>query len=181
MPAVTPTGWLDAQVFVPFIDTDWIRTCLGALRQQMIAAHPVFTGGDYTYAHLIEERWQAGETFIIVEDDILVWPGGIDALLECPEPWCSLKHMIGGGWASNLGCTKFDASLLVGDPWAGESRPVKNECDGPLARMLQARGFVQHFHGPAVLHMNAAHWPTSYDSRWDTPEHRTATIARLHS
>lgn len=49
---------------------------------------PVKTEGVYGYCEYFQTRWKEGKTFLNIEQDIVVWPGAIQALWTCPRPWC---------------------------------------------------------------------------------------------
>ena len=51
--------------------------------------YPIKTDDKYTYSEYFKDRWQVGETFINVEQDIIVWPGAIESLWNCPKEFCA--------------------------------------------------------------------------------------------
>lgn len=134
---------------------------LSVLRSQLIRPRLENTGpADDGYQDVIEQLWAERETFVLIEGDILPWPGAVEAIWDCPEPWCDYAFLLGGGYSGlGLGCVKFDASLMDEDPWI-EGRPERwDEVDGRLLRKLQARGFKNHRHSPPVIHLHEVHWP----------------------
>ena len=44
------------------------------------------------YYHLLARMWEKGETFLVVEHDIVAWPGAAQTLENCPGLWCTLPH-----------------------------------------------------------------------------------------
>jgi len=72
------------------------------------------TSGDVeAYWRLLCELWKAGETFIIVEHDIVPGPGTLQAMWDCEQPWCAYPYPVGTPWETPcLGCSKFDARLM---------------------------------------------------------------------
>lgn len=68
------------------------------------------------YADEMEKRWQGDEDLIIVEQDKEIFPGQMEEMLSCPEPWCAYTYWINpvphtalvlGGF----GVTRFSAQV----------------------------------------------------------------------
>jgi hypothetical protein len=81
-------------------------------------AERIYVGeSDFEYGILLEQLWSAGETFMLVEHDIVIHEGLVEEFAACPEEWCSSPYTYfdqpvttsGGG----LGCTKFAAELMA--------------------------------------------------------------------
>jgi len=72
---------------------------------------------DLAYGELLERLWAKGETFLVVEHDIIIGRDTIPEFATCEEEWCSAPYTYfdqpvttsGGG----LGCTKFGAELMA--------------------------------------------------------------------
>jgi len=127
---------------------------------------------DTAYSDLIGNYWRDGRTFILLEDDMAPWPGAIDQLRRCPEPWCRFDYSIGFGrfGLGTLGCMKFGEPLLRTFPdlwlrWEGvhwrnlDATIVKAICDvrgGPTRDQLPADADAYlarcHTHTPAIAH-----------------------------
>ena len=87
----------------------------------MSSGYPVETydvsEDDYAYGRLLERLWLDGETFLVVEHDIIVSSSTVQSFADCEEEWCSSPYTYfnqpvttsGGG----LGCTKFDKTLMM--------------------------------------------------------------------
>lgn len=110
----------------------------------------------YSYDRLFRQLWGAGEPFILVEHDIVPWPGALAQLWSCPEPWCGYAYHVHGELRSYLGCTKFDPSRLGPVPlpaelvsWLGMDRVIE--------KTLMTAGHAGHRHGPPVSHLNFTH------------------------
>ncbi len=129
-------------------------TAAHALRCAMPDAELVFVGDDdYAYARLVEALW--GESFILVEHDIVVGPDTLRELIDCPEPWCGFPYLEepASNPVTGLGCTKLDARLMDVPPW--DMTPTWGNVDASLiGRIRDERGNVEHRHGPALDHLN---------------------------
>lgn len=121
---------------------------------------------DTTYARLFGVLWATGETFALVEHDIVIRPGVLDELAACDEQWCAFSYSYQSSEHYGLGCVKFSADLLctypdaVAETWLEVSNvhPRGHWCnlDDRLSRVLTARCVTQHQHGPPVEHLHTA-------------------------
>ena len=118
------------------------------------------------YAALLD-IWAAGETFAVLEHDVVCRPDVIAGLDACPEPWCLYGYAdmchpeCQEAWRNQLGCTRFRAELIRAVPDAVASIPRDmwdwhNVCDG-LGENLRAAGFTHHWHSPPVEHHRQTH------------------------
>ena len=119
---------------------------------------------DDSYRRYMADLWAVGETFVNVEHDIVWWPGALEALWECPEPWCMYGYhadeIIEDGCAY-LGCTKLSAELIAGTPglWAipnDSAFPGWAVLDCHLTHYARKAGFAHHQHWPSVVNANPA-------------------------
>ena len=111
---------------------------------------------DYAYDRLFRELWDKEEPFIIVEHDIFPWPGAIQQIWECEEPWCGYQYYVHGGLHSYLGCVKFNPKEL-GDCPLPSDKLHWAEIDMKVINELVNRGRDGHLHEPAVSHLNFGH------------------------
>lgn len=110
--------------------------------------------------------WARGETFALLEHDVVCRPDIIAEFEACPEPWCVFPYDFchvecREAWRNMLGCTRFHAELLEAVPDAVSRIPAgardwHNMCDG-LGANLRAAGFTHHWHGPPVEHHRETH------------------------
>ena len=111
---------------------------------------------EFAYDRLFRRLWAEAEPFVIVEHDILPWPGAIDGLLACREEWCGHQYYVHGQLRSYLGCVKFDPVKIGPIPLPDE--PVLwSDLDLTIIRALSQRGHTGHLHGPAVVHLKYWH------------------------
>jgi hypothetical protein len=117
---------------------------------------------DYThYGRVFMQQWQSGNGFIVVEEDIVPWPGAIKELQVCPEDWCAFEFPNGiildnprQGFCWSLGCMKFSTDLVkryeASQEWQFRGW---DELDGSVIGMLPAE--TCHLHLPPVAHAKA--------------------------
>jgi hypothetical protein len=108
------------------------------------------------YARMFTEQWQSRRGFILVEHDIVPWPGALQQLDACEEELCTFEYPVGaGGWGRSLGCTKFAESLVERVPYdvTWQNR-AWDELDGGVFATLQGEA-VMHVHTPPVAHAKA--------------------------
>ena len=131
------------------------------------------TGGRDGYVSLIEHLWSERETFVIVEHDIIPWPGAIDEMWACPAAWCAFPYLLSGGYDAALGCTKFDETLMRAVHYPYTERPDRwQNAEWIIARVRDAVGFLPHRHAPPVTHLNRIHFPEPGDPRYVDDETR---------
>jgi len=65
------------------------------------------------YSKILFEYWNDHEGFIVVEHDIIPWPGALEKLWACKQLWCGHSYPLHaqGLFGGYLGCTKFSAEL----------------------------------------------------------------------
>lgn len=133
------------------LDTVKLNLGIQGLRPRMVKLER-----DFSYDQLFRELWATGQPFILVEHDIVPWPGAVQQLWTCPEPWCGFPYYVFGELRSYLGCTKFDPTRLGACPLP-EDLTAWQLMDKAIERALVARTFTGHLHQPAVSHLNFAH------------------------
>jgi hypothetical protein len=110
---------------------------------------------DFAYGRLLTELWNQGETFIVVEHDIVPWLGALEHLAACPQPYCAFPYRIGGGIGAGLGCTKIAGSLLRKLGAHDFSAVRWDLLDGKVSDAIAAAGrTTMHLHFPPVTHMH---------------------------
>lgn len=111
---------------------------------------------DYAYDKLFRNLWAQGEPFILVEHDILPWPGALVDLWKCECAWGAFQYFIFGELRSQLGCVKFDPTRLGACPLSDELVHW-SRLDWSVITGLVNRGQTGHLHGPPVTHLNYGH------------------------
>lgn len=123
---------------------------------------------DRAYCDLLARLWAEGESVLLVEHDIEIHAGVVEAARRCRHLWCAWPYE-GGAWANpgdsllyeSLGCTKFSAKMMSDEPDllavaaaltqglpAGDWRRM----DVSVAPTLKQRGYTVHSHGPVIHH-----------------------------
>lgn len=117
------------------------------------------------YCRLLSDLWEAGETFAVVEQDIVVSPETLPALAGCTGDWCGFPFpYLASDAYYGLGCVKFSAALLARIPDAmgrvalmhDETHPPRHWCrlDGWLQQVLRESGEKRCEHMPPVGHLH---------------------------
>ena len=127
------------------------------------------SGDEHAYVDLLESTWNEGGGFIVVEHDILPWPGALAELEACSEDHCMFPYIQGDRLSGFLGCTKFSAELtqtvaFPTDPVDPNRDPADHPdpamrlrwlgLDEAIAHVLVPAGFGAHLHLPPVVHLN---------------------------
>lgn len=128
-----------------------------ALRREGVYPQTVLLDGDTEYARVLSALWRASESFVLVEGDVVPWPGAVRALLDCPEPWCGHNYPIASGFnCGTLGCVKFGAALMRQWPslWVRwEGTPWRQLDIAVFRAVAAATGMIDfHVHTPPVAH-----------------------------
>lgn len=163
----------DMRVIVPFTKpTHLLQTVVDSLRLQFIQPELYKVGDDDRYWQMLDRMWRRGETFYIVEQDVLVPAGGLHQLRDCPDPWCSLPTVCHGRLiATTFGAVKFGAALMTADPGFWADIPTTwFRLDANFANKMDYPHVRPHPHFPAALHINEKQWPDSIST--DHPERK---------
>lgn len=144
------------RIFVPFTE---IQT---ATRVALIGYDytAVQLNDDYSYGDYFRQRWRSGESFINVEHDCVPWPGALEKLWNCTQPWCAFnyglpihrEHPLFGGSAVPLGCTKISDRLIAVTPTLWDEPVEWSYCDQQLPKTQ----FTVHQHFPGIVNANPA-------------------------
>lgn len=128
-----------------------------ALRAEGLNPEVVIMGDDLAYGRLLARLWRQGDGFVLVEHDIVPWPGAVSALSSCPEPYCGHRYQIAGRLGGTLGCVRFSSALIAEHPdlpsrWAGTHW---SNLDIKLTSGLWDVGVREyHLHEPPVAHLH---------------------------
>ncbi len=119
---------------------------------------------DYTnYGRVFTEQWHGGHGFIVVEEDVIPWPGALRQLDACEHEWCCFLFPNGmvtwdplSGFCDGLGCMKFATALVSRVPASVEwQNRGWDALDGAVHATLIEAGAVLHVHEPPVAHAKA--------------------------
>jgi hypothetical protein len=111
---------------------------------------------DDAYRRLLQRLWQARQTVVIVEHDVVPWYGAIEELHHCMGLWCSCSYRLQGGYGvtHSLGCTKISARLMQLTDGIWDEPRKWDVLDQHLFFAARAVGQEPHGHRPPVLHLS---------------------------
>lgn len=153
---VWPVRSRSALIVVPF--TDLAPETKAALECDRLRPRYVdVSDDDWAYWRLLDGLWRDGATFVIVEHDIVPWPGAVRAMLDCQSDWCAYPYLMGSIEGTAFGCTKFGAGVIARQPTA-VSRILPqhrgwNALDSMVTATLRRNGEPEHIHQPPVRHL----------------------------
>lgn len=126
-------------------------------------ADPVKVDGKYGYSQYFKDRWETGESFINVEHDCVIWPGAIEALEECQEPWCVYDYSLPNHRLRNLeeevngiplGCMKISTETISKIPECWDEKIDWSYCDQHLTKYALKHRLRVHQHYPGIVNAN---------------------------
>lgn len=114
---------------------------------------------DDDYRMLLRELWAEREDVVIVEHDVVPWPGSIEELWQCPCAWGTYSYRMHGGIgiAHGFGCAKLTTRLMDAVPDVWEMPGMWNVLDQRLFYDARGRGIEPHMHRPPVTHLSRRH------------------------
>lgn len=118
---------------------------------------------DSDYFDLLAELWTAGDTFTIVEHDVIVTREALDSFDTCPGDWCASPYpYLWGEPHTGLGCARFRAAILTRHPdlmgvvaeMSDDKHPARHWCrlDAWITNTLTGRGESRCENHPPVAH-----------------------------
>jgi hypothetical protein len=145
----------------------WAATKLNIETQGFYPRYEDVSSTPFSYHLLINELWNEGEKFILVEHDVLPWPGALTQLWECDCAWGAFQYLIFGNMRAYLGCVKFDPSKIIDCPTPQELCEWQR-LDQIMIKELMTRGERVHVHDPPVSHLNFSHQRMTRNTRTPT-------------
>lgn len=138
---------------------------------------------DEAYWSLLAGLWSDGETFTIVEHDVVVVQNAMRQFEECYGEWCAFPAQYVNGPYAGLACTKFSAALIARNPQAvvkaGElydsTHPPRHWCRLDAWLQRQFAGERRCFHVPVLRHIRdyKGHPQPSHGCREPAPVRRS--------
>lgn len=159
----------DISVVIPYTKTSHLlQTVVDCLRIQQVQPELVKVGKGDEYWRLLRERWELGREFIVVEQDVIVWQGGLRQLVECEQDWCTFPTMCHGRLIpTTLGCVKFGARLIERHPAFWDDIPSRwYHLDANFASKIGWPYIRPHAHFPPATHLNEVQWPDEISHRY---------------
>lgn len=120
------------------------------------------SGSQEAYFELMYKHWKEGETFIVVEHDIVPWPGALKAIFDCQSQLCAYEAPIGtfNGEYSGMGLGIWKLGEAVMDKYPDHLDDPSltrlwHKVDGEMiSRLIYDRHVEMHYHYPAVIHLS---------------------------
>ena len=162
------------QFYVPW--AEWNQQTIDAVPPGTVFVD--VSGSPTAYWEALRDIWALGETFAIIEHDVVCHDQVAPQFESCECLWgafgySSICHPeCQDAWGNMFGCTRFRAELIQACPDVVTSIPPEgrdwhNLCDWvggwhsgmnagvggpPRSQSLRAAGFSQHWHEPPVDH-----------------------------
>lgn len=134
------------------------RVCAAtlALTAEGVEFEVALCSSPFRYGEAVADRWQDGTGFILLEWDIVPWPGALTAIWECSRLLCRYPYPAAGESDFTLGCVKFSAELTRRYPMLPEQQRWTTTdweaLDGNVCVPLLEREMV-HRHSPWLAHV----------------------------
>jgi hypothetical protein len=124
---------------------------------------------DRAYFDLLARLWDRGESFVIVEHDIIPPDGGLVELAGCAHDWCAFGYPYAEfGQHYGLGCVKFSGDLIARNPDALKRVGVMRDGNHPPRHwcrldawlqdvVLPLNGETMHQHERLATHLGAGY------------------------
>jgi len=157
------------KLLIPYTKpTAQLQTVVDCIRIQAVQPVLVKTGPGDDYWTMIRDAWEEGDEFFIVEQDVIVWQGGLRQLDECPQDWCTFPTMCHGRMISTtLGCVKFGKQMIERNPGLlDDIETTWYHLDASIADKMGWPYFRPHAHWPPATHLNEVQWPDSISTRF---------------
>lgn len=154
-----------AQVIVPFVHGMLHEGTVDVLERSGVqfALYQIDPADEFAYANLFATAWSRGETFVILEHDVLPTVEQLWAIVGCDHDWCSYPYDDDITLAGPMfGLVRFHRRLMerfehlpgsalhIG---TGHPHPVYWwNVDNRVARDLNIRHVTHTFHLPPVRH-----------------------------
>jgi hypothetical protein len=121
------------------------------------------TLGQYGYWSTLAGLWDQGEGFVLIEGDIVVWPGAVQEMIDHPGDWAARPYWINGELRPAFGCIKFTDELIARHPTLFFDLPeMRREwwaMDMGVYEALEAGGEKLEVLWPAVTHLKILQCP----------------------
>lgn len=158
-PNPTSVEWPDVNIFLPYTKF-YPATPISLIGFNY---QPVKTEGEFGYSQYFKDRWAEGQTFINIEQDVVVWPGAIRALWQCPHDWCVHDFHLPNHQTRNLenekvgvpiGCVKISAEAIRRTSGIWDEPSLWEYCEQKLTKELIKSGLTPHQHHPGIVNAN---------------------------
>lgn len=144
------------EVYVPSPNSDCPAG--SALSVEGVDHHLVVVFDDLAYGELLSYLWKYGEGFILLEHDVVPFPGAMDKLEECDEDWCVHKYPPAPNKLYySLGCIKVSSKLIEQTSDAPErfnwTETRWSNLDSRVYPAIMEKIKSPHVHEPPLAHV----------------------------
>src|SRR6185436_8277734 len=100
---------VDRRVLVTYTKaTEKVQAVIDCLRIQYVQPEVVKVDTGDAYWKMLRDAWEDGREFMVVEHDVMVWPGSVAFLFSCDMDWCVLPTLCHGRmYTTSLGAMRF--------------------------------------------------------------------------
>lgn len=103
------------RVIVPHVEIT--PECDNALWAYAPTAERIDVGhDDEAYWRLLNRLWHTGQSFLLIEHDVVIGPDTVAEMTGCPKEWCAASYPYISTVSYGLACTKFRGSLMARFP-----------------------------------------------------------------
>jgi hypothetical protein len=119
---------------------------------------------EWAYGRYFAARWAQRTDFIQVEHDCIPWPGAIEAITLCSQPWCAYNYHLPFMYDQDLnlggtvvmGCMKVTGEVMAATINCWDEPCEWGVCDKRLTDAARGAGFSVHQHFPGIVNANPA-------------------------
>jgi hypothetical protein len=124
-----------------------------ALAQEGVEHLELLCEGDYDYGNYLTDLWNNEKTgFVLIEHDIIPWPGAIQAMKDCQAPGCTHRVPIQPGNVGLCGLTAMKI-MPIGRAPSEWRRTHWQYLDGMVIPYIhQMKRQFAHVHEPPFAH-----------------------------
>lgn len=101
------------------------------------------SGDDEAYWRLLRDLWDEGETFVVVEHDIVLGAYTLVDLARCEGEWCTCPYPYFHGRYYGLGCAKFSDRLIARVPELMDLVGKMSDADHPPRHWCRLDAWIQ--------------------------------------
>ncbi len=155
---------MSLRVILPYAKID--PRCAAALANVPVEA--VEMRGEEDYYWLLHRLWREGESFLLIEHDVVIHDQVVPTVATCGHAWCGYPYTVIGYFGTFLGCTHFGAQLMRWYPTLMDVVATRNlpgtrndqennkrfwaHLDVRMISALREAGYIQEQHYPPVQH-----------------------------
>ena len=114
--------------------------------------------GSHGYFEYMQDRWEEGQSFINIEHDTVFWPGSLEAIRDCAQPWCAYGFAISDDFSKEgcvyLSMAKISKDMIKQLPDVWQEPKNWQVLDCHLTNYAKEHGLTVHQHYPSIVNAN---------------------------